>query len=85
VATSTDGGLLQSVKDGFKWASKTDANARVAQTGAGVVGMIGKYYGDQDTVKTQIALQEAAAQRARDRLNASVKGVTVPAYQPRKA
>lgn len=71
-------------KDFVTWAGATPENARLAQIPAGAVGMLGKYYGDQDNVKTQIALQEAANQRARDRINASTRGLAVPTYQPRK-
>ena len=42
---------------------------------------MGNYYGQQDAVKTQIALTEAARQRQRDRLNASVVGVQVPTWK----
>lgn len=78
-------GLLQSLfdapSDALKWATKSDANARLAQGGMQAVGMIGKGIGDNEAIKTEIKLREEALQRARDRLNASVAGVQMPVYR----
>lgn len=72
------------VKDFITWASDKPENARIAQAGAGMLSQGFGDYAKQDAVKTSIALQEAANQRARDRINASTRGLAVPTYQPRK-
>lgn len=72
------------VKDFITWASDKPENARIAQAGSGLLTAGMNYYGQQDAVKTSIALQEAANQRARDRINSSTRGLAVPTYQPRK-
>lgn len=75
-------GMLSSLKSSLgtamDWAK---ANPRLAQAGAGLLSAGLGAYGQQEAIKTQIKLQEDAAGRARDRLNASVSGVRVPVYQ----
>jgi hypothetical protein len=61
------------------WAKQ---NPRLVQAGSGLLTAGMNYYGQQDAIKTSLALQEAAAQRSRDRINASTRGLPVPTYQP---
>ena len=72
--------LYEMPGDAIKWATKSDANSRLMQGGMQVVAAIGKSVGDQEAIKTQIALQEKALQRSRDRLNASIAPVKMPTY-----
>ena len=78
------GGLLSSVgdtlKSGMAWAEK---NPRLTQAGAGILSAGLGAIGQQEAVKQQIKLQEDATARARQRLNDSVKGLTVPVYVPK--
>mgnify|MGYP001225191111 FL=1 len=80
----TGSGMLSSLKssvgDAMAWAKE---NPRLAQAGAGLLSSGLGAYGQQEAIKTQIQLQEDAAARARARMNDSVRGVTVPIYQPR--
>lgn len=66
------------VSDFFKW---TEANPRQTQAGSGLLQAGLNYYGQQDAVKTSIRLNEEAQARARERMNASVKGLQMPVYQ----
>lgn len=83
--SSSGGGMLSSIggtiKDGFEWAGKSDANARIVQAGAGLLtaGLSG--YAQQEALKDQMRMQEEAQARARKRLSDSVQGVNVPVYQ----
>lgn len=81
------GGLLSSMgsvgdtlKSGMDWAEK---NPRLAQAGAGILSGAMGAIGQQEAIKTQIKLQEDAQARSRQRLNDSVKGLTVPVYVPK--
>lgn len=74
----TTGGLAQ------PYVTFAKENPRLVQAGSGLLTAGMNYYGQQDAVKTSIALQEAANQRARDRINSSTRGLAVPTYQPRK-
>ncbi len=85
--SSRGGRMLSSIggtiKDGFDWAGKSDANARIVQAGAGILTAGLGAYGQQEALKTQMRLQEEQQARARKRLSDSVQGVQVPVYQRR--
>lgn len=76
-----NGGMLDSLKSAMTWAEK---NPRLTQAGAGLLQSGLGAYGQQEAIKEQIKMQEDAQARARQRMNDSVKGVTVPVYVPRK-
>jgi hypothetical protein len=73
-------GVGDTIKSGMAWAEK---NPRLAQAGAGILSGAMGAIGQQEAIKTQIKLQEDANARARQRLNDSVKGLTVPVYVPK--
>ena len=76
------GGLGEKLSNAADWAQKGN-NPRLVQAGAGLLSAGLGAYGQQEAIKTQIQLQEEADARRRQRLNDSVRGVTVPVYQPR--
>jgi hypothetical protein len=66
----------------LQWAQD---NPKLVQAGAGMLTSMGNNFAAADAQKEQIKMQEAAAQRARDRLNASVIGAKpMPTWQPTK-
>jgi len=71
------------IQKALKWAQEGN-NPRLVQAGSNIVGTGMLALSKQEAIKDQNRLQEEALQRARDRLNASVKGLRVPTYQSGK-
>ncbi len=79
-ASSIGSGIRDSMKSGMAWAKK---NPLLAHAGGGVLQAGLGAIGQQEAIKTEIKLREEAQGRARQRLNDSVKGLTVPVYVPK--
>lgn len=74
-AAANEGGMLSSA---MSWMEK---NPKLTQAGAGLLQAGLGAYGQQEALKEQMRMQEEQQARARQRLNDSVKGLTVPVYQ----
>ena len=76
-APASGGGLLsnfgQKLSDFGTWAQQGE-NPRLVQAGAGLLNGMATRVGQYENQKNLLSLQEQAAQRARDRLNAAAQG-----------